>query len=184
MVGAVHLRICIDKRIEGKRKIAMEAAKIQRWYRLKARENSRKLMKQQKLMLVAATNVQAFARKLLALSMAKSLRVQRDAMKIVKETNALVITRWFRVLLAKAKLLKLREEYQEKVRCQHCASTQISAFWRGCLGRKYARSELESKKGLWKQMWSDDFQAHFYYNQVSLAFSNCSPFINNLSMPY
>lgn len=47
------------------------------------------------------------------------------------------------------------------------AATTIAAGWRGACGRKEARRALNAKRALWKEMFDEDSQRPFFYNQLT-----------------
>lgn len=170
MVRLSLFRINLCRRIEKRRSRAnLAAKKIQRWHRRIVAEQM-KIEKQQLLLLqntrvLAAIVVQAATRTLLAKAL--RIRLQKEILQseTLRKAKALVITCWFRCNMAKAKLEQLRLERQKNHEVM--AATCITAIWRGYLGRKCATLKLESKKSLWKQIWNEDYQTHFYYNELT-----------------
>ncbi len=167
-------RNCIHRRVQQTRYINDSASMIQGWLHeqmtLIKRKRKEELRRQAERNSMASM-IQSYWRMKAARLLAFQLRIQRDTLIALKRKKGLILTRWWRGCQARLRLRLLRQQYRErlerKFQIQTESATHIASCWRGHLGRNEAREKVKSRKSRWKQMWSDQDQCHFYYNQVS-----------------
>lgn len=84
---------------------------------------------------------------------------------------AITLQKTARRLNGRAKAQRLREARQCMERklsqLRDWAATTIAAGWRGACGRKRACRALSEKRALWKEMFDEDSQRPFFYNQLT-----------------
>ena len=106
------------------------------------------------------------AQKLIEMMKEEKKRMQRE-----REEMAGVIERWWRGVLARRQAAELKKQYLAQLRrmadLENWGSTIIAATWRGKVGRDLAKDRRWQRKARWKEMWSDEEQRKFYYNQIS-----------------
>ena len=92
----------------------------------------------------------------------------RDEMLALRDGKAHILCHFGRLCIAKNRMQKAREEFEEEVKRVYLlsiwASTKISAAWRGKVGRDMAEAARIVRAQRWKTMWSEEDQMAFYYN--------------------
>jgi hypothetical protein len=169
-----HIRACMQRRIVHTRCLNDKGTMIQVWYRRKleeARSREERQLQVRATRNKATVLIQSLARARSANHILQQLRVKQKQTEILQHKNATVVACCCRLYLSKIRVDRLRQE-RKKLFTLHFsimtrAAIQIEAFWRGCIGRKYAKFALQKKKSRWKQLWSKEDEVNFYYNQVS-----------------
>lgn len=174
MIKRNQFRACIRRKVLHTRWLHSIASKIQRWYRQRVTLFALKVNEELRIKILrnlAAVTIQSLTRRLLAQLLLHQLKIQQDEVICFKANKSVIITCWCRVNLARTKVNRLRQERNERLKqqfvIQSSAATQIEAFWRGCIGKMRAQIERDKNKSQWKQMWSEEDQTYFYYNQVT-----------------
>ena len=169
-----HFRACIQQRILFTRWLNDQATMIQEWYRGKreeARLSEKRQVQVREARNKAAVLIQSFARKRLAYHILRYLQSKLKQIKSLKNEKATIVACYCRVYLSKVRAGRLRQERNELLRLYFTIETkaaiEIESFWRGCVGRKYAKFALQKKKSRWKQLWSKEDEVYFYYNQIT-----------------
>jgi hypothetical protein len=87
----------------------------------------------------------------------------------LREDSATTLCRFGRLCVAKIRMQRRWEEFDEEIRRSFLlkiwASTKIAAGWRGKLGRVRAKDARVIRAQRWKAMFSTAEQKKFYYNQ-------------------
>eukprot|EP00979_Chaetoceros_neogracilis_P000861 scaffold185_cov233-Chaetoceros_neogracile.AAC.1 len=169
-----HIRACMQRRIVHTRCLNDKGTMIQVWYRRKleeARSREERQLQVRATRNKATVLIQSLARARSANHILQQLRVKQKQTEILQHRNATVVACCCRLYLSKIRVDRLRQE-RKKLFTLHFsimtrAAIQIEAFWRGCIGRKYAKFALQKKKSRWKQLWSKEDEVNFYYNQVT-----------------
>ena len=145
---------------------------IQKWYRQERARVWHNLVVAQELRaarLRASQMIQRRVRQRLALVELMALRRKRDEEIALREGKAALIGRFGRLCLAKIRVGKRRAEFEEEVRqfmaVKVWSSTTIASAWRGKKGRDRAREASLAKVHRWKQLWSEEDGALYYYNK-------------------
>ena len=145
---------------------------IQSWYRREKARAWHKLVVAQELRaarLRASRVIQRRVRQRLALVKLVALRRKRDEEIALRERKAVSLCRFGRLCVAKIRVGKRRAEFEREVRefmvVKVWSSTRIASVWRGKQGRDRARKAALAKVHRWKQLWSEDDGAFYYYNK-------------------
>jgi Ran GTPase-activating protein (RanGAP) involved in mRNA processing and transport len=119
----------------------------------------------------SALTIQRFARACKALMKLRDLQSQRLAWENLKLSKAPVIVLWCRYALAQKKVTLAKYERkifeEEWMAYQVYCATAISSFWRKIKAIKRTKEARVQKNGQWKQMWCNDNNKPFYYNQLT-----------------
>ncbi|KAL7538021.1 hypothetical protein ACHAXR_008227 [Thalassiosira sp. AJA248-18] len=165
-------RKAMQLRVAQTRKRLESTLVIQHWYRDEQARILRNFISAQKVAehrLEASLGIQRKVRQRLAYLQLLALRQKRVEMVALREGNANVLIRWGRVCVAKIRVQRRREEFDEEIKrsiqLTMWASTKIAAGWRGKLGRDKAKGCRIIRAQRWKALWSDSEQRSFYYNQ-------------------
>ena len=168
----VLLRKAIQLRVARTRKRLESTLAIQQWYRDQQDRILRNLLAAQRLAeerLRASVIIQRQMRRRLAFLQLLELRQRRDDLIALREAKATTLCRWGRVCVAKVRVQKRRDEFDEEVRralvLKIWASTKIAAGWRGKQGRNEAAARRIVRAQRWKALWSEEEQRPFFYNK-------------------
>ena len=164
-------RKAIKSRIDKSKERVVSTLLIQRWYR-QMKENIRRRIMNEKLELEsrmqAAIVIQRNARKRMSYLLFLAARKERDAMLALRDENAHILCHFGRLCIAKSRMQKRREAFDEEVRRVYLlgmwAATVISSAWRGKVGRDTAKAARAIRAQRWKALWSEDEMMTFYYN--------------------
>ena len=172
----ILFRKVIKHRIARTRKRLESTLIIQQWYRNEKARILNNLLHQQELAaarLCASTLIQI---QLGAIFLGRTarrhcleLKRRKNELIALREQSATTLCRWGRVCIAKMRVQKRREEFDEEIRrtliLKIWASTKIAAGWRGKLGRDRARQCIIIRAQRWKAMYDQTEERTFYYNQ-------------------
>lgn len=119
----------------------------------------------------AALKIQCRIRiKLARLAVAKMFEEANNIL-IQQNAAATVLQKYVRGNLARILLVKLKEEARlamlRLVQLEMWAVVKIQSFVRGTWGRRRFDDLLRQKKGKWKELFDEDKQRRFFYNQLT-----------------
>ena len=170
-----YIYILVQRRIALTQTQILSATIIQIWIReryiyLKKKAAQAKLHKLKRQ--CASIIIQCALRQRAAYCLLLQLRKLDLALRTLQKEKSFVLTRWWRVCLARHRVIRLRQLYKEEmereIEIEIWAATVIAAGWRGKLGRKSAVNVREGRKERWKQLWSNEDNRHFFFNQVGV----------------
>ena len=166
-------RAQIQKRVMYKNRLKRMAIQIQSWYHRRIhlqREKAQKVIECDALQLKSAIILEKNWRRKCAYNTAKTLMKEIMELNKSQHEKAFILTSWSRVCIARLRVKLLRKEKIEflelRFKIESQAAILIESCWRGHQGRLKASEVLKTKKFRWKQMWSDEYQRRFFYNQV------------------
>eukprot|EP00984_Skeletonema_dohrnii_P026743 scaffold16135_cov126-Skeletonema_dohrnii-CCMP3373.AAC.3 len=144
---------------------------IQVWYRQVKDDKRRRIIAEREeleLRIRSASVIQRNARKRAAYLLLVAAKRARDEMLALRDGKAHILCHFGRLCIAKNRMQKAREEFEEEVKRIYLlsvwASTKISAAWRGKVGRDMAEAARIVRAQRWKTMWSEKDEMAFYYN--------------------
>lgn len=119
----------------------------------------------------AAVVIQNMMRSHVARAEVHALRAAEDAQRARETASASKMQRVWRGHKARVRIRALKEQRKElllkMVNLETWAATTIEAAWRGHGGRGRAAARAAERKARWKEMFDEESQRPFYYNQVS-----------------
>ena len=119
----------------------------------------------------SAIKLQQAWRRRSAQKMVEAIKEERKRLAALRVEMASLVERWWRGILARREAAELKKQYLAQLRrmaeLENWGATIIAGGWRGKKGRDLSRARLWERKARWKEMWSDEEQRKFYYNQIS-----------------
>tara|TARA_B110000305_G_C19410208_1_gene625001 strand:- start:423 stop:1832 length:1410 start_codon:yes stop_codon:yes gene_type:complete len=120
---------------------------------------------------MSAVKMQRAWRRRAAQKLVEAIKEERKRLAALRISMAELVERWWRGILARREAAELKKQYLAQLRrmadLENWGATIIAGGWRGKGGRDLARARLWERKARWKEMWSEEEEKKFYYNQIS-----------------